>query len=78
MVVSFASTSITLRTTSSEGTTESPVTINADTIVPKNGQTVSLSDLNPGDVVHVVIVRCKSGSVRALRDVFVRPPETAV
>ena len=53
-------------------------TINGDTIVRKNDQTVSLLGLSPGDVVHVVIVRCTSGSVRALRIVFVRPPETAV
>ncbi len=78
VLASLTSFSITLRTISSEGTKEWPVTVNGDTIVRKNDKTVSLGDLNLGDVVHVVLVRCKSGSARALRIVFVRPPETAV
>jgi hypothetical protein len=75
VLVSVSSTSVTVRTSSAEGTKEWNVTVNADTVVRKNDQNVALSALSPGDLVHVVVVRCTSGSVRALRIVFVHAAE---
>ena len=48
-----------------------------DTVVRKNDQNVALTVLNTGDLVHVVVVRCTSGSVRAVRVVFLRAAEAA-
>ena len=72
VLVAVSTTSITVRTTSAEGAKEWPIAVNGDTVVRKNDQTVSISALQPGDRVHVVLVRCPSGSVRALRIVFLR------
>ena len=41
--------------------------LTGDTVVRKNDQTVPASTLTAGDLVHVVLVRCPSGSVRALK-----------
>jgi hypothetical protein len=70
VLVAVSSTSITVRTTSAEGTKEWPIAVDGDTVVRKNDVNVSVTDLKPGDKVHVVLVRCPSGSVRALRIVF--------
>ena len=67
VLVAVSSSSITVRTTSSEGTKEWSVAITGDTVVRKNDQTVPASTLKAGDLVHVVLVRCPSGSVRALK-----------
>jgi hypothetical protein len=70
ILVAVSSSSITVRTTSSEGTKEWPIAITGDTVVRKNDLNVSISALKAGDLVRVVLVRCPSGSVRALRIVF--------
>ena len=67
VLVAVSSSSITVRTTSSEGTKDWSVAITGDTVVRKNDQTVPASSLKAGDLVHVVLVRCPSGSVRALK-----------
>jgi len=72
VLVAVSPTSVTVRTTSSEGTKEWPLAITADTVVRKNDQNVPASTLKVGDLVHVVLVRCKSGSVRALRIVVLQ------
>ena len=64
--------SVTVRTTSAEGTKEWPVAITADTVIRKDDQSVPVSTLRIGDLVHVVLVRCSSGSVRALRIVVLQ------
>ena len=70
-LVSLSADSATVRTKSSEGVKEWPVTVDGDTVVRKNDQVVSLSVLKPGDYVHLVVVRCPAaGTVRALRIVF--------
>jgi hypothetical protein len=76
VLVAVSSTSVTVRTTSSEGTKEWPIAITGDTVVRKNDVNVSISALKAGDLVHVVLVRCPSGSVRALRIVFVSAAPT--
>ena len=76
VLVAVSSTSIMVRTTSSEGTKEWPIAITGDTVVRKNDVNVSISALKAGDLVHVVLVRCPSGSVRALRIVFMSPAPT--
>jgi hypothetical protein len=70
ILVAVSPASITVRTSSTEGTKEWPVAVNGDTVVRKNDLGVPLSALAAGDRVHVVLVRCPSGSVRALRIVF--------
>lgn len=70
VLVSVSPTSVTVQTTSSEGTKQWPLAITGDTVVRKNDVTVDISALKPGDLVHVVLVRCPSGSVRALRILF--------
>jgi hypothetical protein len=76
VLVAVSSASITVRTTSSEGTKEWPIAITGDTVVRKNDVNVSISALKAGDLVHVVLVRCPSGSVRALRIVFISAAPT--
>ena len=72
MLVSSTTTSVTLKTSSAEGIKEWTVTVDGDTVVRKNDQNVGLGELKAGDYVHVVIVRCPSGSARALRIVFLQ------
>jgi len=76
VLVSVSASSIMVRTTSAEGTKEWVVAVNGDTVVRKNDQNVSLSALKAGDLVRVVLIRCPSGSVRALRIVFLHAAET--
>ena len=76
VLVAVSTTSITVRTTSAEGTKEWPIAVNGDTLVRKSDQTVSISTLKAGDRVHVVLIRCPSGSVRALRIVFLGSGDT--
>src|SRR4051794_9029027 len=76
VLVAVSSTSITVRTTSSEGTKEWPIAITGDTVVRKNDVSLSISALKAGDLVHIVLVRCPSGSVRALRIVFMSATAT--
>jgi len=71
-LVAVSSSSVTVRTTSDEGTKEWPIAITGDTVVRKNDQNVPVSTLEVGDLVHVVLVRCPSGSVRALRIVVLQ------
>ena len=75
VLTSVSSSSIMVRTSSAEGTKEWAVAVNGDTVVRKNDQNVSLSALRAGDLVHVVLIRCPSGSARALRIVFLRAAE---
>jgi len=78
VLVAVSDGSITVRTTSSEGTKEWSVTVDGDTVIRKSDQNVSLSALKPGDFVHVVLVRCPSaGTVRALRIVFLHAATTS-
>jgi ribosomal protein L14 len=72
VLVAVSSDSITVRTTSSEGTKEWSLAVTGDTVVRKNDQTVPVSALKVGDLVHVVLVRCPSGSVRALKIVVLQ------
>ena len=68
VLVAVTSTSITVRTESNEGVKEWSVTVNGDTIVRRGDQTVPVTTLQPGDKVHVVLMRCPStGVVTALR-----------
>ena len=75
VLVAVSSSSIMVRTTSAEGTKEWAVAVSGETVVRKNDENVSLSSLKDGDLVHVVLIRCPSGSVRALRIVFLRGAE---
>jgi hypothetical protein len=72
VLVAVSPTSVTVRTTSAEGIKEWPLAITADTVVRMNDQNVPISTLRVGDLVHVVLVRCTSGSVRALRIVVLQ------
>lgn len=72
VLVAVSADSVTVRTTSGEGTKEWSLAVTGDTVVRKNEQTVTVSVLKPGDLVHVVLVRCPSGSVRALRIVVLQ------
>jgi hypothetical protein len=71
-IVGISDSSITILKTSNEGTKELKVTVNGDTVVRKSDEAVSLGALNVGDYVNLNIVYCKSGSVRAVRIVFLR------
>jgi hypothetical protein len=77
VLVAVSPNSVTVRTTSGEGTKEWPLAITGDTVVRKNDQNVPVSTLKIGDLVHVVLVRCPSGSVRALRIVVLQAPAQA-
>jgi len=72
VLVAVSPGSITVRTTSAEGTKEWSLAVTGDTVVRKSDQTVPVSTLKPGDLVHVVLVRCASGSVRALKIVVLQ------
>ena len=71
VLVALGTSAIKVSTSSTESGATA-VTVTGDTIVRKNDQNVALSALTPGDLVHVVIVRCTSGSVRALSITFLR------
>jgi len=77
VLVAVSSDSITVRTTSSEGTKEWSLAVTGDTVVRKNDQTVPVSALKAGDLVHIVLVRCPSGSVRALKIVVLQAAASA-
>jgi len=72
LVVAVSADSITLRTTSSEGAKDWSIAITGDTVVRRNDQTVPVSTLHAGDQLHVVLVRCQSGSARALKILVVQ------
>jgi len=75
-IVGITDSSITILRTTSEGTKELIVKVNGDTVVRKNDVTVDLAALKVGDFVHLNIVYCKSGSVRAVRILFLHSAET--
>jgi hypothetical protein len=72
VLVAASTSSITVRTTSGEGTKEWSLAVTGDTVVRKNDQTIPLSALHAGDLVHVLLVRCASGSMRALKILVVQ------
>ncbi len=70
MVVLVGDGTITVKTSSSEGTKEWALAVTGETVVRKNDQNVALADLAAGDYVHIVLVRCSSGTAKALKLVY--------
>ncbi|MSO94851.1 MAG: hypothetical protein EXQ81_03535 [Thermoleophilia bacterium] len=77
-VVATSPSSITVLTKTAEGIRERTATVDGDTVVRKNDESVSVSALRAGDYVHLNVVICKSGSLRAMRILFLRSAATRV
>ena len=76
VVVAVTPSSITVLKPVDGGAREIKVDVTSDTVVRKSDVNVDVTAIQAGDLVHLVVVYCKSGSIRATRVIFLKSAET--